>query len=200
MNLDIDMLWQLFEKLQDKKPALELRGAFCARFHDLNSVMTTDWPTISEEFQLSDGSRSALDLLRKASLSMLLAQIEHADDEDLLASIRIFSRAYFSLQARNSVLVFYFRDKKFLLVDEPGIGTLFHYDAYPRDIICRALQVDANALYLSFGNFSETKESIDHRVNFVSCLKDSGLYLDVKVFDPIVLPITIPKLTTRLPV
>lgn len=117
------------------------------RWGCLNRVLGADLTDLQEVLGLS--AAVDLKLLHEATLRVTAASIVHRDLISSWNSLLAYIRIGLAGRGRERFRVLFLDKRNRLLIDEVmGEGTIDHAPVYPRELIRRALQLDASALIL----------------------------------------------------
>lgn len=163
----------------DTKP---LAKALIARFGSFAAAIAAPRAELLAVEGMGDGAVAALKVVQAASLRLLKAEVK---DAPLLASwdrLMAYLHAALAREKVEQLRVLYLDNRNRLLADEvQGSGTVNHAPLYPREVLRRALELQAAALILVHnhpsGDPSPSRADIEMTREMAAAARSLGLAL-----------------------
>ncbi len=123
--------------------------ALLARFGDAGRVLCADRADLVAVPGMSEAAADGFDAVRVAALALLRARVQDRDILTSWAAVVDYCHAQIAHKTREAFHVLFLDRKNCLIADEcMGNGTVDHVPVYPREVVRRAIALDASALVL----------------------------------------------------
>jgi DNA repair protein RadC len=131
---------------RDTKP---LAKALLQRFGNLGAVLAAEPGRLSEVEGCGDSAISLLKVTREAALRMLKAEIVNRHAIGSWQALLDYCRASMAHEATEQFRILFLDRKNFVIADEiQQKGTVDHTPVYPREVVKRALMLQASAIIM----------------------------------------------------
>ncbi|PJB72210.1 MAG: hypothetical protein CO093_03540 [Alphaproteobacteria bacterium CG_4_9_14_3_um_filter_47_13] len=170
---DYEMLELLLFMAIPRRDIKPLAKELIARFGNLSGVLNTPIPELQKIEGLSETSITALKAVQAVAHRMMKQDIMHKPVLNSWARLVEYCTATMAYDMRESFRVLFMNKKNELIADEiQQTGTVDHTQAYPREIIKRALELGATALVLCHnhpsGDATPSRNDIDVTNNIIA--------------------------------
>lgn len=157
-----------------------------ARFGSLAAVVGGD----RVEIDRIAGPRAAIliDAVREVAVRMARADAYRRPCLKSTIAVRDYLNVVMAWEGREQFRVLFLDKRNKLIVDEVmGWGTISHAPVYPREVIRRALEVDASALILAHNHPAGDPTPSSADVDMTRMVIEAGRHLGIVVHDHIVI-------------
>ncbi|MGF1501541.1 MAG: DNA repair protein RadC [Paracoccaceae bacterium] len=164
---------------QDVKP---LAKALLARFGDFNGAISAAVPRLAEVPGIGHAVICELKIVEAAAHRLARARAHGRHAVSSWAALLDYCKAAMAHRDREQFRVLFLDRKNTLIADEAqGTGTVDHVPVYPREVVKRALELNASALILVHnhpsGDPTPSKADIDMTVQIERAAKAVGLVI-----------------------
>ncbi|WP_206340926.1 RadC family protein [Marinicauda algicola] len=169
---------------RDVKP---LAKALIARFGDLGRVVNADPAQLTEVEGISEKVALDLKLLHAASVRIAREQVTGRPVIASWSALLDYCRTALQHASTEEFRVLFLDKKNRLIADEfQARGTVDHAPVYPREIVKRALALDASALILVHNHPSGDPTPSSADIEMTKRLKEAAKPFDIVIHDHLV--------------
>lgn len=169
---------------RDVKP---LAKALIARFGDLGRVVSADPAQLTEVEGISEKVALDLKLLHAASVRIAREQVTGRPVISSWSALLDYCRTALQHASTEEFRVLFLDKKNRLIADEfQARGTVDHAPVYPREIVKRALALDASALILVHNHPSGDPTPSSADIEMTKRLKEAAKPFDIVIHDHLV--------------
>ena len=169
---------------RDVKP---LAKALIARFGDLGRVVSDDPAQLTEVEGISEKVALDLKLLHAASVRIAREQVTGRPVISSWSALLDYCRTALQHASTEEFRVLFLDKKNRLIADEfQARGTVDHAPVYPREIVKRALALDASALILVHNHPSGDPTPSSADIEMTKRLKEAAKPFDIVIHDHLV--------------
>jgi DNA repair protein RadC len=178
------LLFNAYPRIDTKPIAKELID----KIGSISAVLSSDVTTLSKEFKLSEGAIFSIKIVNEASLRLLKSNITQKPIIQSWKSLLDYCKASLANEVKEQFRIL-FLDKKNKLIKEEihQHGTIDQTPVYPREVVKRALDLNASALIIVHnhpsGDSSPSKSDIELTEQIEAGLKA----VDIKLHDHLII-------------
>ncbi|MDJ0858088.1 MAG: DNA repair protein RadC [Dinoroseobacter sp.] len=177
----------LFQALprQDVKP---LARRLIDRFGDFNHVMAAKPARLLEVDGVGDAVVTELKIVEAAAHRMAQGRVLNRPLVSSWDALLAYCQTALANQTTEHFRVLYLNNKNTLIADEPqSKGTVDHVPVYPREVVKRALELDASALILVHNHPSGDPTPSAQDVTMTTAIRDAAEVLGIRLHDHLVI-------------
>ena len=169
----------------DVKP---LAHRLLARFHDFNGVLTAPAPRLEEVEGVGDAVIVELKLIEAAAQRLARAKVMQRPVLSSWAALLDYCHTTMAHRDVEGVRVLYLDRKNVLIADEEqGRGTVDHVPVYPREVMKRALELNASALILVHNHPSGDPTPSEADISMTLRIRDGAEVLGLTLHDHLII-------------
>ena len=185
---DYELLELLLFRLIPRRDTKPIAKALLARFGSLPEVLGAPTQLLTEIKGVGDSVATDLKLVAAISHRMLKGGLK---DRQVLASwsaVNEYCRAAMAFEAREQFRVLFLDKKNTLIADEiQQTGTVDHTPVYPREVVKRALQLEASALIMVHNHPSGDPMPSHADIEMTKLVRDAAKAVGVTLHDHLVI-------------
>ncbi|THD85405.1 JAB domain-containing protein [Aliigemmobacter aestuarii] len=169
---------------QDVKP---LARALIDAFGDLNRVITAPLPRLMEVNGVGDAVVMELKLVEAAAQRMARARVIHRPVLSSWAALLDYCHTTMAHRETEQFRVLYLDRKNVLIADEEQArGTVDHVPVYPREVVKRALELNASALILVHNHPSGDPTPSEADIGMTMQIRDAAEVMGITLHDHLI--------------
>ncbi len=181
----LEMLLFLAIPRRDTKP---IAKALLARFGSFAAVIAADPRHLKEEDHVGDSAIAALKLVQGAALRMMREEIRAQPVLNNWQRLIDYLSAALARETVEQFRILFLDAKNRLLADEAQArGTVNHTPVYPREVVKRALEVQATALILVHNHPSGDPSPSRADIEMTAEIKSAAAVLGIVVHDHLII-------------
>ncbi|EKX58242.1 DNA repair protein RadC [Rhodobacter sp. AKP1] len=170
---------------QDVKP---LARRLIDRFGDLNRVVTADMARLLDVDGVGETVAQDLKILEAVAQRMARARVMNQPVLTSWAALLDYCHTTMAHRATEQFRVLYLDRKNVLIADEEQArGTVDHVPVYPREVVKRALELNASALILVHNHPSGDPTPSDQDVAMTAQIQEAAATLGIVLHDHLVI-------------
>ena len=185
--LDHEMLEMLLFLALPRRDTKPIARALLNRFGDFAGTIAAPMAELQEVDGMGEAAAAALKLVQGAALRLAVTEIKQAD---LLNSWDRLTAYLTAAMAREPIEVFrvlYLDSKNRLIADEAQArGTVNHTPVYPREVVKRALELNASALILAHNHPSGDPSPSRADIGMTDEVKQAAAALGIVLHDHVI--------------
>lgn len=157
-------------------------------FGDFNRVLAAPIARLKEVKGVGDSVSCDLKVIEAAAHRMARARVMQKPVLSGWDALLDYCRTAMAHQTREQFRVLYLDRKNVLIADEAQAqGTVDHVAVYPREVIKRALELDASAIILTHNHPSGDPSPSDADITVTRMIEEAGKALNIKLHDHIII-------------
>lgn len=170
---------------QDVKP---LARALLDRFGDFNRVLSAPARRLAEVKGVGEAVIQELKIVEAAAHRLARARVLHRSVLSSWDQLLDYCRSAMAHRETEQFRVLYLDRKNVLIADEEQAkGTVDHVPVYPREVIKRALEINASALILVHNHPSGDPTPSSQDIALTATIRDAGETMGIVVHDHLVI-------------
>lgn len=170
---------------QDVKP---LARALLDRFGDFNRVLSAPARRLAEVKGVGEAVIQELKIVEAAAHRLARARVLHRPVLSSWDQLLDYCRSAMAHRETEQFRVLYLDRKNVLIADEEQAkGTVDHVPVYPREVIKRALEINASALILVHNHPSGDPTPSSQDIALTATIRDAGETMGIVVHDHLVI-------------
>lgn len=185
---DYELLELILFRAVPRRDVKPLAKALIARFGDLSAVLGASVHQLDEMDGLSDNMITELKLVEAAALRLGQSRVLRKPLLSSWDSIVHYYRTKIAEKTTEEFHVLFLDKKNQVIADEiMGSGTVDHAPVYPREVIKRALQLDASALILIHNHPSGNPDPSRADIEMTRKIQDMAAGFSIRLHDHLVI-------------
>lgn len=169
---------------QDVKP---LARDLLHRFGDLNRVITASLPRLTEVKGVGDSVAQDLKIIEAVAQRMMRARVINRHVLSSWDALLDYCHTAMAHRETEQFRVLYLDRKNVLIADEEQAkGTVDHVPVYPREVMKRALELNASALILVHNHPSGDPTPSQADISMTLQIQDAGQVLGITLHDHLI--------------
>ena len=168
---------------RDTKP---LAKKLIREFGSFASLLAADAATIARVGDISEGAAATLKVAQAAALRILRSEIEGQKVLGSWQALLDYLRADMAFEPVERVRVLFLNAKNRLLGDEISNGSISETPIYPREIMRRALDLQATAIIVVHNHPSGDPAPSQQDIRLTRDLIEAGRHMKVTVHDHVI--------------
>jgi DNA repair protein RadC len=169
----------------DVKP---LAKALVKRFGDLGGVLAAEPARLTEVPGCGEAAVSAIKVAREAGLRMLRGRVMNRHAIGSWDALIDYCRASMAHESTERFRILFLDRKNQLIADEvQQTGTVDHTPVYPREVVKRALELQASALIMVHNHPSGDPTPSRADIEMTRQVRDAGRAVGVELHDHVVI-------------
>lgn len=170
---------------QDVKP---LAHALLESFGDFNAVLAAPFPRLLQIKGMGESTALHLKVTEAAARRMMRARVMHRPVLSGWEALLDYCHTSMSHSSIEQFRVFYLDRKNVLIADEEQArGTVDHVPVYPREVVKRALELDASALILVHNHPSGDPTPSDADITMTLKISEAAEALGLVLHDHLII-------------
>lgn len=186
--LDHEMLEMLLFLALPRRDTKPIAKALIARFGSFANAIAAPLPELSQVKGLGDSGAAALKLVQGAALRLMRAELT---DKPLLSSwerLIGYLTAALSRESVEQLRVLFLDSRNRLIADEAQArGTVNHTPVYPREVVRRALELQATAIILVHNHPSGDPRPSRADIEMTAEIKAAATLLGIVLHDHLII-------------
>lgn len=159
-----------------------------ARFGDAGRALCADRADLLAVPGMSEAAADGFEVVRAAAIALLRARVQGRDVIGSWSALVDYCHAQIAHKSREAFHVLFLDRKNCLIADEcMGQGTVDHCPVYPREVVRRALVLDATAVILIHNHPSGDPTPSDADRMMTNQIKDAAGALGIVLHDHLVI-------------
>jgi DNA repair protein RadC len=184
---DTDMLELVLNLAQPRGNMRPLAERLIERYGSFAEVINADSERLPEVRGVSEPAIAALKIVHGAAVRLVRSRILNRPIVSSSQQLLDYIRANMSLSGREELRILFLDRKNTVIADEAHQqGTINHVSLYPREIVKRALQLNASALIIAHNHPSGDPTPSNSDVDMTRKLVEATRQLDIEVHDHII--------------
>ncbi len=170
---------------QDVKPAAK---ELIARFKSLAGVLAAEPARLKETALVKDAAVQAIKLARAAGLRLLKHDVVQRHAVSSWQALLDYCRASMAHNPTEQFRILFLDAKNHVIADEQQQkGTVNHTPVYPREVVKRALELQASALILVHNHPSGDPKPSKADIDMTRAVRDAAKAMDIALHDHVVI-------------
>jgi DNA repair protein RadC len=185
---DVDLLTLLLSYLDPALDARKLAMQLLSRFETFGNVVTARHTQISAVAKIEPKVVGFFRLVRAAGTRLAREEISHRPVIDAWAKLLTYLRATMAHQTVEQFRVLFLDRSNTLIADEiQHRGTIDHAPVYPREVVKRALELDASAIIMVHNHPSNKPNPSKSDIEMTRLVRDAVEKLGIILHDHIII-------------
>ena len=170
---------------QDVKP---LARRLLETFHDFNRVVTAPASRLAAVQGVGDAVVQELKIVEAAAHRMMRARVMHRPVLSSWEALLDYCHTAMAHRETEQFRILYLDRKNVLIADEEQAkGTVDHVPVYPREVVKRALELNASALILVHNHPSGDPTPSDSDIAMTAQVQDAATVLGITLHDHLII-------------
>jgi DNA repair protein RadC len=185
---DYELLELLLFRLIPRRDTKPIAKALLARFGSLPEVLGAPVHLLTEVKGVGDSVATELKLTAAIAHRMLKGELKGRQVLASWTSVIEYCRAAMAFEAREQFRVLFLDKKNALIADEvQQTGTVDHTPVYPREVVKRALELNASALILVHNHPSGDPTPSMADISMTEQIKEAAQVLGIELHDHLII-------------
>ncbi len=186
--LDHEMLEMLLFLALPRRDTKPIAHALLTRFGSFADCITAPMAELQEVEGMGEAAAAALKLVQGAALRLSSAQVRNADVLNNWDRLMTHLTAVMAREPIEQFRVLFLDSKNRLIADEAQArGTVNHTPVYPREVVKRALELNATALILSHNHPSGDPTPSRADIEMTQEVKHAAMALGITLHDHVII-------------
>lgn len=185
---DYEMLELVLFRAIPRRDVKPIAKRLLAEFGDFNRVITAPAARLSKVQGVGSAAVQELKIVEAAAQMLGQARVLGQNAITSWSSLMDYCKTVMAHRETEQFRVLYLDRKNTLIADEPqAVGTVDHVPVYPREVVKRALELNASSLILVHNHPSGSPEPSDDDIVMTNRIVDAAKALGISVHDHIVI-------------
>ena len=185
---DYEMLELVLFRAIPRRDVKPLAKRLLAEFGDFNRVITAPPARLSQIQGIGDAAVQELKIVEAAAQMLGQARVLGQNAITSWSSLMNYCKTVMAHRETEQFRVLYLDRKNTLIADEPqAVGTVDHVPVYPREVVKRALELNASSLILVHNHPSGSPEPSDDDIVMTNKIVEAAAALGMSVHDHIII-------------
>jgi DNA repair protein RadC len=185
---DYELLELLLCQTIPRKDVKPLAKDLIARFGGIGGVLSADPDTLMAQSGLNENSVTGLKAVQQAALRLIRRDLDRADLLSSWQAVIDYCRAQMGRESVEQTRLLFLDGRNRLIADEvQHRGTVNHTPLYPREVVKRALELNASALIMVHNHPSGDPTPSRADIDMTVAVRDALARIDIQLHDHIVI-------------
>lgn len=185
---DYEMLELVLFRAIPRRDVKPLAKRLLAEFGDFNRVICAPPARLAQVQGIGDAAVQELKIVEAAAQMLGQARVLGQNAITSWSSLMEYCKTVMAHRETEQFRILYLDRKNTLIADEPqAVGTVDHVPVYPREVVKRALELNASSLILVHNHPSGSPDPSDEDIVMTNKIVDAAKALDISVHDHIVI-------------
>ena len=185
---DYEMLELVLFRAIPRRDVKPIAKRLLAEFGDFNRVITAPAARLSKVQGVGSAAVQELKIVEAAAHMLGQARVLGQNAITSWSSLMDYCKTVMAHRETEQFRVLYLDRKNTLIADEPqAVGTVDHVPVYPREVVKRALELNASSLILVHNHPSGSPDPSNEDILMTNRIVDAAKALGISVHDHIVI-------------
>ena len=185
---DYEMLELVLFRAIPRRDVKPLAKRLLAEFGDFNRVITAPPSRLAQVQGIGDAAVQELKIVEAAAQMLGQARVLGQNAISSWSSLMEYCKTVMAHRETEQFRILYLDRKNTLIADEPqAVGTVDHVPVYPREVVKRALELNASSLILVHNHPSGSPDPSDEDILMTNRIVEAAKALGISVHDHIVI-------------
>ncbi|MCF6273311.1 MAG: DNA repair protein RadC [Rhodobacteraceae bacterium] len=185
---DYEMLELVLFRAIPRRDVKPLAKRLLAEFGDFNRVITAPPSRLAKMQGIGDAAVQELKIVEAAAQMLGQAKVLGKNAITSWSALMEYCKTVMAHRETEQFRILYLDRKNTLIADEAqAVGTVDHVPVYPREVVKRALELNASSLILVHNHPSGSPEPSDDDIVMTNKIVDAAKALGISVHDHIII-------------
>ncbi len=185
---DYEMLELVLFRAIPRRDVKPLAKRLLAEFGDFNRVISAPAARLAQVQGIGDAAVQELKIVEAAAQMLGQARVLGQNAITSWSSLMEYCKTVMAHRETEQFRILYLDRKNTLIADEPqAVGTVDHVPVYPREVVKRALELNASSLILVHNHPSGSPDPSDDDITMTNRIVDAAKALGISVHDHIII-------------